>query len=1148
MKKISYYKLIGLTLFAFLFSLQDSFSQDTVWVQTLTFDDITKRRGAYIFPDNPQKYRKILMYYTLKCDRQTARDIFDCGEWDYSAYCRIHKHIGVMDSNLIETAKYNWGRGIPEKLCYTDQRTYDQYINKYTETLVDSVISETEYEIKSGSSTMSFNAAPTKFQVLLTRDLLKDKEMTGKTFSRMKLNILTPGVTLKNFKLKALLSSEKNLDEFETGDFVTLYEGDITFENQGWSYINFNETFTPNMLQGAVLQFSYDSIEGGDKFSLAAYDFENCLITENSDGYLEFDGGYDYTLSDDISELRGARKFTVEMRLRIHQWRGGGYIFSLNNVLDFRTVSEYNQPRRYYWRFSDSAGYGIMVGGNVDVNSNWIHFALAYDGTKSQYDGRINFYINGSPVTGYIRGKFPEAIPDVEQILKLNRENGNVKCDIDEFRIWKDVVERETLNEWANKTIDENHPNSGALVVYYTMDEINNNELIDESGNDYNSVLIGAPIKREFRVEDLFKNQRKLARTPQFVLCEGEYETTQNEYFDTTKIFHSPMSLVTYELNDKETEISDIKHCWEPGTYYTYDQNGSPIDSTTFETTDSLSQDTIKYYSDPYEITDQYEIARYITPYGKGLSLGQDGFTWIYDVTEYAPLLKGEVDLSAHNQQELIDLKFAFIEGTPPRDVLRINRPWGPRSSYRYKHLDDNSQLSAVEVDLLPETETLTLRARLTGHGHHSDDGDYPHCCEWKDNTHYIYANGEEISSWHIWRFYECGLNPVFPQGGTWPGQREGWCPGDIVYNYDFELSDYIEDNSIEIDYGITPVPDDNQGMGNGSYHIAMHLFEFSEPNHSLDAEVYEVITPNKIPYYSRLNPICAPPNVVIRNNGAEPLTSLKFAYSVSGGEEKVYHWTGNLPSMSKDTIELPIESSEFWLGDDNHLFSVTISEPNGEEDEYEANDAYQTEFTEPDLYDGSMVIWYKTNNEPQYYTYEIKDLDGNVVFSKSNLDANTLYKDEIALPDGCYTLEFFSMRQTGLSYWAYPNQGSGYLRIYDNEENLLKSFNPDFGAGVIYAFDLGGVLYIKDPGYENLARVYPNPAREMVNISIDYLEGAATMEIYDLSGALISEEEIVLEPSFQKSVDVTTYSNGTYIMRIVSADYDIIKKFAITR
>ncbi|MBK9193354.1 MAG: hypothetical protein IPM77_18730 [Crocinitomicaceae bacterium] len=67
-------------------------------------------------------------------------------------------------------------------------------------------------------------------------------------------------------------------------------------------------------------------------------------------------------------------------------------------------------------------------------------------------------------------------------------------------------------------------------------------------------------------------------------------------------------------------------------------------------------------YQDPFEIIIPFEIGRYITPYGIGFDLGPNGFTYVYDVTDYQSMLTGDVDFSAHNTQELIDVKFVFIQ------------------------------------------------------------------------------------------------------------------------------------------------------------------------------------------------------------------------------------------------------------------------------------------------------------------------------------------------------------------------------------------------------------------------------------------------------------------------------------------------------
>ncbi len=1141
-------KILLFALIIFLFFSNKLICVDTTWVQTFTFDDITKRRGTFKFPDNTDNYRKILMYYTLKCDPKTAHDIYECGEWDAGTYCIVHQHTGILDSTLLKAPKYNFGRDFPDKIEYTTTPTYTKFIKSKKNIISGHNENDVEYIIADGENLIKLENQSTKLQILLTKDYLKSNNLSSKQFKAMKLKFHNSGFTIKNLKIQYSLTSVNTLDEFVTSKFNTLYENDLKIDNPGWQTIYFYNKMNSTSLQGLIIQISFEKLEGANELELSAFNNSDCLIAQGKDKFLSFDGKYDYSFSSDIDKLKNSDKFTIEFKSRLNAWLNYGYIFSLNNIFEFRTVEEYRQPKRYYINFSDSISYGIYVGGTVNYNSEWQHFAIVFDGSKDQYDGKIKFFVNGVEVQGFIRGLFPNAIPTKDIILKLAYEKNNYNCDIDEFRIWNTNLSQEIIQAWKDKPLNNSHPNYSKLILYYSMNQIDNYTIIDESGNNYNSQMIGVPKTVEAPIEDILSNVFRPNNTPNLALIEGEINNQINEILDTIIVENEPLSLITYKLENKSIIIDTISYVWAPGTFYTYDENGISVDSVIIEADNILKQDTIEYYSEPTENINDWEISRFITPYGIHLSLGPNGFTWIYDVTEYASLLQGNVDLTAHNQQELIDLKFAFIEGTPPYKVLKIDRPWGPYKSYYYKDLDNDTQLSETQINLLPETKNIILRSRLTGHGHNSNDGKYPYCCEWKDNTHYLFANGNQIANWHIWRYYQCGMNPVYPQGGTWPGRREGWCPGDVVYNYDFNLTEFILNNSIKLDYDITPVPQDNQGMGNGIYIIAMHLFELSELTHSIDAELYDVITPNKIPYYSRLNPICANPLVVVRNNGKEAIQSLNFKYSVSGGIEHTFNWTGNIGSLQKDTIELPIGDANFWLGDDQHKFTVTVSNPNGKQDEYNDNDSFTTEFILPDLYNERFVIWYKTNNEPQYYTYEIKDIDGNIVFSKTNLEPNKLYKDEIILPDGCYTLEFSSLRHTGLSYWAYSGQGSGYLRIYDKQENLLKSFNPDFGAAIIYSFDLGGVTNITDPGYENLIEIYPNPSSDFVNISINGLKGNAVFELFNLEGKLLSSKNINLNGGFIEQIDLNNFESSTLFIRIYNDKYHIVKQININK
>lgn len=83
------------------------------------------------------------------------------------------------------------------------------------------------------------------------------------------------------------------------------------------------------------------------------------------------------------------------------------------------------------------------------------------------------------------------------------------------------------------------------------------------------------------------------------------------------------------------------------------------------------------------DTTEIFSIGSFVTPYGKRLEMGgSSGWQWSYDVTDYAPLLHGTLEIVTGNNQELLDLRFLFIEGTPERDVLKCTKYLSLRRIY----------------------------------------------------------------------------------------------------------------------------------------------------------------------------------------------------------------------------------------------------------------------------------------------------------------------------------------------------------------------------------------------------------------------------------------------------------------------------------
>ena len=118
------------------------------------------------------------------------------------------------------------------------------------------------------------------------------------------------------------------------------------------------------------------------------------------------------------------------------------------------------------------------------------------------------------------------------------------------------------------------------------------------------------------------------------------------------------------------------------------------------------------------------------------------------------------MEISAGNQQELIDLKFVFIHGTPPRDVLDFKTIW--RGDYGHANIANDISMPAVDIPLTPSATHYKIKTRTTGHWF----GGFQNCAEFCPKLHHLKINGTKHFEWLNWK--ECSDNPVIAQGGTW--------------------------------------------------------------------------------------------------------------------------------------------------------------------------------------------------------------------------------------------------------------------------------------------------------------------------------------------------------------------------------------------
>jgi hypothetical protein len=75
----------------------------------------------------------------------------------------------------------------------------------------------------------------------------------------------------------------------------------------------------------------------------------------------------------------------------------------------------------------------------------------------------------------------------------------------------------------------------------------------------------------------------------------------------------------------------------------------------------------------------------------------------------------------------------------------------------------------------------------------------------------------------------------------------------------------------------------------------------------------------------------------------------------------------------------------------------------------------------------------------------------------------------------------------------------------------------------------------------ENSVSLYPNPAREYVDIRIDGDVNVTAMEVYDVYGKLVNTVTVVENPT---RINVSSLADGMYFVRVTTEAGAVTKTF----
>ena len=1135
----------ALLSFLFLSTFHLSNAQDTTVVQTLTWAD-DFRAGVFEFPDNPPgDWEKVLMMYNMRChDAAVGNGNVGCREWDYSCNTFITDSSRVDSTRLIHLTHIisNFDNTAGNTFRYSEQPVYtytqyEQHVTDYTNT-----ISEMEGTVGTNEMQLpltGFNNV-NREQHLYRAAELQAAGITAGAISGLKLELIEAGDDVGFFRIKMKETSDIEMDEINptANGFTEVYFSDTDFPDAGNHFFKFYEDFDWDGTSNIIVEFSYTSDVPDNQLIMAGHlaGFPSGKTYSGKEDYaIAFDGAGSIRTADfALSEI--SEEITIMLWAKGNEavLPVGTFAFEGDNADGEREAGSHLPwgNGQVYWDCGNEGGWDRInkQATEAEYEGEWAFWAF----TKNATTGSMKIYRNGEL---WHQGTGRSKLIDIQKfVIGANGDGGtSYQGQMDEFLVFNKEIDEAEIKKWMFYSSGNSSQN---LQLDYSFNEGSGRMTTDQTADKHEGVFQGAPRWEKLRGKDLFKEFARSEVRPTATFVQGEYEKSDQVITVLDSVENAPNVVVSYGLDGTNLMVIDTQFLWDADASLVYNEAGNIIEFNDIQPDGSVTLGEFDYYQ---KIPAKYEILSLVTPYGNGLDLGQEGETFKIDVTDYAPILRGEkrmsLEMGGQNQEEM-DIKFLFIKGTPTREVVDVQNIW----PFRRGTIDailDNTWFEPRMVATSDENLQYKLRIAVTGHGQNG---------EFQSRNHFVTAGGEKFN-FDVWK--ECSELPIYPQGGTWLFDRAGWCPGLPTDVQEYDITDLIQKGQpIEIDYGVNGFT-----MTEANYLVSAQLVTYRKPAFQVDAEVVEIMRPTTQLEHARLNPACNEPMVRIRNNGQQALTSMTIEYGEVNGEKKTFNWNGNLAFLQTEDVTLPIEFLGFWNElEGTGTFEVGISNVNGNSDEYPNNNYAVTEFERPKFFERPIQVQVRTNNEGAETSYTIKNTEGNIVLERGNLASNTTYTDQLQLPRGCYTFEINDSADDGLFYWFWeqvgPPRGRGSARlmqVYPNGVSLAAhTFEPEFGRSAQIDFSIPAFVNTLEQGEIEFFSIYPNPASESINLDLKGFDGDEfQIEIVDIHGKLIkTQKTTIFNKEHLESIDISTLPAGMYFAKVKNSERFWVEEF----
>jgi hypothetical protein len=271
-------------------------------------------------------------------------------------------------------------------------------------------------------------------------------------------------------------------------------------------------------------------------------------------------------------------------------------------------------------------------------------------------------------------------------------------------------------------------------------------------------------------------------------------------------------------------------------------------------------------------------------------------------------------------------------------------------------------------------------------------------------------------------------------------------------------------------------------------------------------------------------------PSVELINGGNDDLTSCDIIYSVDGGAEQTYAWTGSLTTFAVEMVTLDPITFTLPSGGSSTI-SVAVANPNGATDEVGTDNETTAVVESAPEGDNLVTVDINLDQYPTETSWEYRAEDGSVIASGSGYSTNYAnIVETFAAPLGCNKLVVMDTYGDGLNGAQWGGTDGDYS-VYDSQGTILGSGGGDDNfseteSGMSINMSVG----LTEQTLDNSINIYPNPSSDVLNVSYNIeTSEIITFDLINTLGAKVATRTVASSGANTITFDVTNFDSGIY-------------------